>query len=94
MRVLAETIRRLDEILGDGEKSVAPCESDSVQVMRTGIAAARDLPEGHRLEFEDLTWLRPRSGFVPGQEELLIGNRTTRTVTKGEPFSEEMIERI
>ena len=94
LRTLAEAIRDLEGVLGDGEKSVAPCEREATLAIRRSIAASRDLPEGHPLESEDLTWLRPRKGLAPGQEELLLGNRTVRAVTRGEPFSEEMIERV
>lgn len=92
MREIAASIREMEEVMGDGEKSVAPCEREATLSIRRSIAAARDLPEGHRIEFDDLTWLRPRNGLLPGQEELLIGNSTTRAVKRGEPFTEEMVQ--
>ena len=92
MRKLAGAIREMEEVMGDGEKSVAPCEREAALSIRRSIAAARDLPEGYRIESDDLTWLRPRNGSLPGQEELLIGNSTTRAVERGEPFTEEMVQ--
>ena len=93
MEALAKAIRDINEVLGDGVKRVLACERDSELASRRGIAAGRDLPKGHRIEFEDLAWLRPRRGLAPGQEDRLIGNRTIRAVAKGEPLTEAMIER-
>lgn len=93
MRALVVAIRELEEILGDGNKRVVPCEKESELATRRSIAAAKHLPKGHRLVLDDLTWIRPRRGLAPGQEDYLVGHRTVRAVVKGEAFSEEMIER-
>ena len=92
MRELVRAIRDMEEVLGDGRKNVAPCESEAANLIRRSIVAARDLPRGHRLELDDLSWLRPREGLLPGQEDLLIGNCTIRAVERGEPFTVEMIQ--
>ena len=48
-------------------------ESGSLPGMRRSVCAARDLPAGHVLAADDLTWLRPGGGVAPGDEGALLG---------------------
>lgn len=50
---------------------------------RRSIAAARDLPMGATIGSGDLTWLRPGTGFRPGDEAQVIGRRLCAAVTAG-----------
>jgi sialic acid synthase SpsE len=92
---LAELVRRIraaEAMLGDGIKRVQPAEQDAVISARRSIAAGRDLPRGHRIEWGDLTWLRPGGGMPPGQENLLVGRSLKRAVAFGEPFAASDVE--
>jgi sialic acid synthase SpsE len=57
--------------------------------VRRSIAAARDLREGHVLEWDDLAWLRPRDGLAPGDEHRLLGKALRRDVPMGESIGED-----
>jgi N,N'-diacetyllegionaminate synthase len=84
---LAELVRRVEAVgamVGKPEKTVQPAESEMVSAVRRSIVAAADLPAGHRLAPEDLTWLRPRDGLAPGEEEALLDRRLKRAVAFGE----------
>jgi N,N'-diacetyllegionaminate synthase len=86
-RDFAELVRRIREVealFGPPRKVVQPSEAASVSSFRRSIAAAHDLLEGHVVEIEDLTWLRPGDGLRPGQEELLLGRALRRAVARGE----------
>ncbi|WP_247896136.1 N-acetylneuraminate synthase family protein [Azospirillum brasilense] len=87
---MAELVRRVREaetLLGDGIKRPATSELANMTAARRAIAAVRDLPAGHVLALEDLTWLRPRRGLEPGRESELIGCRLAVPVARGEAFT-------
>jgi N,N'-diacetyllegionaminate synthase len=71
-------------MLGQPEKHVQAGEAGNALAARRSIAAAADLPRGHRLRLEDLAWLRPRDGLAPGQEGLLLGHTLRRDVPEGD----------
>jgi N,N'-diacetyllegionaminate synthase len=90
---LAELVRRVREaetLLGGGGKRVMPCEAAVAQRVRRGVTAARDLAEGTVLGVADLTWVRPRAGLAPGEEEMVIGKRLKAPVAQGEPVLPEI----
>lgn len=92
---LAEMVARIratEVMLGDGRKEPQQSEQDGSMSMRRSIAAARDLPTGHVIEFEDLMWIRPGSGIAPGDEELVIGRRLANAVKKADLFDETHFE--
>lgn len=87
MRLLVETVRNVEKALGSGIKSPTARETANRKNMRRGIVAARQLPDGHRLELQDLAFKRPLQGIAPAEYEQLIGRRLTRTVAADEPIS-------
>jgi sialic acid synthase SpsE len=92
LRDLVARVAGVDAMLGSGEKVVQPAESSIAAAVRRSIAAARDLPAGHRLELSDLAWLRPRDGLAPGEEDRLLGRTLRREVPAGESILEEDVE--
>ncbi len=89
---LGELVRRVREaeiLLGAGRKTVRPCEEAVSAHVRRGIAASRDLAPGTMLGFADLTWVRPRSGLAPGQEDRLVGKRLAVAIPFGAPILPE-----
>jgi N,N'-diacetyllegionaminate synthase len=74
-------------MVGKPGKTVQPCEAELVQAARRSIVAGADLPRGHCLTWEDLTWLRPGQGLPPGEEKLLMGRTLKRDVAFGEPLT-------
>jgi N,N'-diacetyllegionaminate synthase len=89
---LAELVRRVREteiLLGAGNKTVRPCENAVRERVRRGIVASRDLASGTVLAPADLSWVRPRSGLAPGQEDRLIGKRLVVAVPFGAPILPE-----
>ncbi len=89
---LAELVRRVREteiLLGAGSKTVRPCEQAVSERVRRGIAASRDLAPGTVLAPADLTWVRPRSGLAPGEEDRLVGKRLAVAIPFGAPILPE-----
>src|SRR5207244_6909442 len=63
MKRLVDGIAHVTLLLGRPEKRIQPSEVATAQAARRSIAAAADLPAGHRLRLEDLLWIRPAAGF-------------------------------
>lgn len=87
---LRELVRRVAEaelLLGAPAKKVMSCEEPMLPLVRRSIAAAADLPAGHRLTAADLLWLRPAGGLKPGQEKKVLGRRLRRALRRGEPIT-------
>ena len=81
---LVERVRAGVAMAGKGEKLVQPEEAEVAAALRRSIAAASDLPRGHRLRRQDLIWLRPRDGLAPGEEWQLLERALNRDVAHGE----------
>ena len=92
LRDLAVRVAEVEALLGSPEKAVQVAESEFTDAVRRSIAAARDLPAGHLVEWEDLAWLRPRDGLSPGQEQLVLGRELRRDVPMGESIRTEDVE--
>jgi len=68
---MVSAIRRVEQMRGSGKLGLKPCEEPVEAVGRRSIAAARDLESGDTVRSQDLTWLRPGSGFRLGQEAMI-----------------------
>tara|TARA_B100001057_G_C22830876_1_gene943354 strand:+ start:110 stop:1126 length:1017 start_codon:yes stop_codon:yes gene_type:complete len=84
MRMMVSEIREIEKILGKEEKKMQICEEKMKIEGRRSIAVACDLPSGIKLSVSHLTWVRPATGFAPGQEKKLLGKRLSRDLKKGQ----------
>jgi len=92
MKELVAQATRIPMMVGKPEKTVQPCEMELVQAARRSIVAGANLTQGHRLNRDDLLWLRPGTGLPPGEENLLVGRTLKRDMVLGEPFSLDDLE--
>ena len=92
MKELVQQVRLAESMLGSKNKLLQPVEEPLVTPVRRSIAAATDLPAGHRIRIDDLIWVRPREGLVPGQEERLIGRQLSRDLAETELLTESDLE--
>lgn len=87
---LVNEVRRVESLLGDGEKRVMDCEAEMRIVARRSIVAHHDLAAGHTLTRQDFSWTRPAdSAYLPGDEEKILGKKLSSDLAAGDPFSEE-----
>jgi N,N'-diacetyllegionaminate synthase len=91
MRVYCEKIRMAETLLGEGTKRLLSCEEETNAAARRTIVAARELPAGHVLKWDDLAWLRPDGTPTPGIEQELLGKRLMQPLSNGEPIKPECI---
>lgn len=74
-RAMVDATRELELALGDGIKRVEMNEAQTVVLQRRGVRAKHPLPQGHILQEEDVTLLRPapHEGLFPYELESLLG---------------------
>lgn len=90
---LVRRIREAEVLLGDHEAIVSSCERAHRSSLRRSIVAARNLPAGHILTIDDLSWTRPGDGLPPGQEDLLLGRTTLKGVSKGQALTLNLVSK-
>ncbi len=87
MTLLVDGVARVARMLGAPGKTIQPCEAESKTLIRRSIVAAAELPKGHRLIRDNLTWIRPGGGCPPGTEDQLLGKTLNRSIGFGEPIN-------
>jgi N-acetylneuraminate synthase len=65
LRTFRSNWSRLESLIGSSSKRDIPAELSARREARRSIVLARDLPAGHRLKTEDLTFKRPAHGISP-----------------------------
>ncbi len=91
-KTMVARIRETESLMGDGVIGTAPCEAPAETALRRSIAAARDLPAGHVVVPDDITWVRPGGGFAPGQERRVLGRRLRAAVARGDQVGPEVLD--
>ncbi|NNM64038.1 MAG: N-acetylneuraminate synthase [Burkholderiales bacterium] len=72
---LAQDIRRIEAMMGDGVKAPRPDEIDVRAVARRSVVLATALPAGTVLQREHLQLRRPASGIPAAEFDTVIGQR-------------------
>lgn len=84
LQELVQRVREAELLLGEEIKHVQAVEAGNVGPVRRSIVAACDLPQGHVLRREDISWVRPGGGLAPGREGEILGKPLCRNVQSGE----------
>lgn len=81
---LVREVRRVEAMLGSGEKKVADAESGNIVVARKSIVAARDIASGEVFTEENITVKRPGGGVSPLRWDEVIGAKALRDFSADE----------
>jgi N-acetylneuraminate synthase len=71
-------------LLGTFEMTALESEAPARANARRSLVAAKNIPAGKAIEFEDLTWKRPASGISPKDINTVIGKVAARDITEDE----------
>lgn len=85
---MVRRIRTVESALGDGVKSPAACEADTIIAARRSLVAARDLPAGHTVGPDDLVAKRPGDGISPARYADLIGRTLANPLQRDRHIAE------
>ena len=69
-------------------KELIEVEKNVRDVARQSVRAARRIPEGKRLELDDLVIKRPGDGVEPGKFSEVLGSRVVRNFEPDQPFKD------
>ena len=92
MKALVKSVREIEVMMGGKDVFVQPCELANEKPMRRSISANRNISAGEIVQEKDLCWLRPRRGLKPGKEDFVCGQKLTKPIAYGEPFTLEHFE--
>ncbi|HEX2756186.1 MAG TPA: N-acetylneuraminate synthase family protein [Candidatus Limnocylindrales bacterium] len=85
LRAMVAGIRTVESALGSGDKRPVEAERAVAAVARKSLHWARSLPPGSPISEADLAAMRPGTGLSPARQVDLVGRRTARAVTAGQP---------
>lgn len=91
LAALVRDAPRWRSMRGVEEKRVMPAEADIVSIIRKGLIAARDLPEGTVLADDDVAYARPANQMPAGERSIVLGRRLTRALTRGSLIDRDML---
>ncbi len=80
---LVRDIRRVELMLGDGQKRPTADELRTAALVRRGVYVAKALSAGHTLEADDLVMRRPRSELEPSAVPGLVGRLVRKPLGQG-----------
>jgi len=89
---LIENVRRIEAMIGRGQKTFAPSEAAGINWALKSLVARCDLPAGHVLGEADLVAKRPGDGMRPNRIGEVIGRRLRRPVRLDEPIRLDDVE--
>ena len=84
---MVELIRHSETLCGSSRKEPTESERRNRVGIRRGLVAARDLPAGVVLGYEDLACKRPALGLLPKELDLAVGKTLRRALVADEPIS-------
>ncbi len=88
-RQLVADIRRIETMVGSGEKKPAQSEIAAQTWAMKSLVAAHDLPAAHVLTADDLVAKRPGDGIHPSRIDEVIGRTLRRALAADDPVRAE-----
>jgi N,N'-diacetyllegionaminate synthase len=86
-KLMVQSIRRIEEALGDGVKKPTKCELKNMLFARKSIVASRDIKAGEIFSFDNISVKRPGIGISPMKWDEILG-----LVAKRDFLSDELID--
>ncbi len=84
LKAMVDSIRHIEEAMGDGIKRVSESEYANRDIARKSIIASRDICKGEVLTEENLTTKRPGSGISPMRWFDILGTKAVRDFKEDE----------
>ncbi|MFI3177249.1 MAG: N-acetylneuraminate synthase family protein, partial [Eubacteriales bacterium] len=92
LRKAVANFKLLEEIGGQHEKTVLPCELTPRREARRSIVLTRDLEAGHVIQEGDLMLKRPGTGIAPVYLEQVIGKEVKESLVEDTILTWDMIQ--
>jgi len=89
---LVERVNNVSKLLGQSIKTVQKSEKLIVDKVRRSIVAKRDLDRDTVLTWDDISWVRPGGGLVPGSEGMVLRKRLKFPLKAGQIIKTDYLE--
>ena len=83
---LIKNIRNIEKIIGNREKSILPCEKNSVNWALKSLVASTNLFKGKKILETDIQTKRPGTGIPPMKKDKIIGRKLKKSMLEGDFF--------
>lgn len=90
---MVEQVRRVEAMLGTGEKVITPGEARNAVGMKRSLVASRTIGEGETITVAALDFRRPATGLLPNAWFDVIGQRARVRIPADTTITAEMIVR-
>ncbi|RXJ55368.1 N-acetylneuraminate synthase [Candidatus Marinarcus aquaticus] len=84
LKAMVQTIRNIEQALGNGVKQPSPSEIKNMSVVRKSIVAKQAIKKGEIFTAENLTIKRPGTGINPMNWEVVLGQIAQRDYQEDE----------
>lgn len=92
LKELVSEIRRVERIMGNGEKRPVSSERENMAAARRSLVAAREMPAGTCLRESDLAARRPGTGIPPAHMNKVVGRKLKTSIGAGEAVTWEALQ--
>jgi N,N'-diacetyllegionaminate synthase len=79
-KTMVQTIRHIEQALGDGKKQAMPCEKKYIDLVRKSVVANKVILKGEKISNDHIAMKRPGHGIQPKEVKKVIGRRAKRTI--------------
>ena len=87
MRELVRCGGLMKGILGDGIKSIQPCEYDALNTQRKSLYARVDIAQGDTVIADDIVVKGPAGGLQPRYLDVVAGRTARRDIEADHPIT-------
>lgn len=87
LKLMVQSIRHVEQVMGDGVKQPTKSEMNNIAVSRKSIVALRDIRSGETFGLDSITVKRPGTGISPMKWDDVLGS-----VAKRDFLADEFIE--
>ncbi len=84
LKQMVNSIRNVEEALGNGIKKPSDSEIKNISVIRKSIVASIDIKKGEKYSNKNITTKRPGTGMNPMRWNEIIGNIAKKNYKKDE----------
>jgi len=87
LKEMIAAVRTTEKSLGSGEKACSPVESGTQYYARRSLFARRQIPEGKKIERDDIKLVRPQRGIDPEHLDVVLGRPARKAIEEDEPIT-------
>ena len=83
-RYMVDSIRKIENLLGNVNKKIQPVEKKYVKLVRRSIYASKRIPKNDKIFLKDIKFLRPQNKQSTLDYKKIIGKNSKRTIQKNQ----------